>query len=365
MTPRIRSVDARTVRIPMRDPLATSLHTYAALEIVVVRMVADDGTTGFGEARESLQITGETTAGIVAAVNGLLGPAVTGTDPFDMAGLHHRMDAATTGNTAAKSAVDIAAHDIAGHLSGLPVSRLLGGAPRAPVASSKAVSVGTVDAVVAQARRFVADGFQTLKIKTGVDAEAELTAIRAVREAVGPEINLKLDANQGWSLPEATWFLERAVPCDILMVEQPLPAGDLAGAAALRRRVPIPVMLDESVHSPRDALDAIAANACDYVNIKLLKTGGLHPARAVNAICAATGVACQIGTLDSSIGSAAALHLVHACPNIRFAEINGPTRLEWDVARGFRIEHGWVAVGEGSGLGVTVDTALLDETAHD
>lgn len=359
MTTRIAAVEARTVRIPMRDPLATSLHTYATLDFVIVRMVADDGAEGHGEARESLHITGETGPGIVAAVSRLLGPAVTGADPFDMADLHRRMDAATAGNTAAKSAVDIAAHDLAGRLAGLPVSRLLGGAPRPPVASSKAVSVGTVDAMVAQAERFVADGFGTLKIKTGVDAAAELAAIWAIRTAVGPEVHLKLDANQGWSLAEAARFLDRAAAFDILMVEQPLPARDVAGAAALRRRVPIPVMLDEGVHSPRDALDAIAMGACDYVNIKLLKTGGLYPARAVNAVCEAGGVACQIGTLDSSVGSAAALHLVHACPNIRFAEINGPTRLAHDVARGFRVERGHAAVDEGPGLGVTVDAALL------
>ncbi len=357
---RVSEVRAWPIRIALRDPLTTSRKSYERIDGVLVRVVADDGTEGWGEARESPHVTGETQESVLGLVEGRLGEAVSGIDPFDLAEAHARMASAASRNTSAKSALDMALHDLAARLAGVSVSALLGGARRGPVASSKAVSVGTADRMVADAKRFAAAGFGTLKIKTGVDAGAELAAIAAVREAVGGGVRLKLDANQGWSLPEATRFLDAAEPFGIQMVEQPLAADDLAGHAELRRRTSIPVMLDESVHSPSDALRAIDRGAADYVNLKLLKTGGLAPARDVAALCAAAGVACQIGTFDTSIGSAAAVNLVHACPAIRFAEINGPTRLAEDVGTGFSVVDGNAVLGEGPGLGIEVDLARVE-----
>lgn len=359
MSAAVASVAVVPLRIAMTDPLATSLKAYEKLSTVVVRIEDTDGSAGYGEARDCTHITGETQTGMVAAIEGLLAPAIIGIDPFDLAEAHRRMDAAITGNSAAKSAVDIALHDLAGHQSGLTVSQLLGGAPRGPIASSKAVSVASADQMAAQSRQYVEAGFRTLKLKTGIDAAAEIEAIGRIRDEVGPDIRLKLDANQGWQLGEATRFLAAVEAFDILMVEQPLPSWDLAGAAELRKRTTIPVMLDEGVHSPRDALRAIELGAADLFNMKLLKTGGLRPATEIAAISAAAGLTCQIGTLDTSIGSAAAAHLVHACPAIGHAEINGPTRIASDVATGFRVENGYALLGDGPGLGLNVDDAMI------
>ena len=356
---KVSRISAQTLRLALGSPLTTSKRAYPFLEFVIVRIESDDGSVGWGEAHECVHITGETQVGILDAINNRLGPAITGIEPGDLEEAHRRMNAVMSRNTAAKSAVDIALHDLAGTMSSLPVSRLLGGGPRGPVASSKAVSVGATEAMVDEARTFVEDGFGTLKIKTGVDDSEELAAIAAIREMAGPAVHIKLDANQGWNLQQARRFLAAAERYDIQMVEQPLPAWDYSGHAELRRNTSIPVMMDESVHSPRDALRAIETGAADLINIKLVKTGGLAPARDLAAICAAAGMSCQIGTLDTSIGSAAALHLVHACPTIRFAEINGPTRLEKDVATGFAVENGNAILQAGPGLGIDVDTSAL------
>jgi len=353
----IARVSTQIARLALHEPLATSIRTYNHLDIVLVQVQSDDGSAGWGEARECRQITGETQAGIVEAVNSYLGPALIGLDPCDINEAHRRMDGVLFANTAAKSAIDMALHDLAGRLSGLPVCTLLGGGPGPPISSSKAVSVGDADSMVDAARRFSDAGFLTLKIKTGVDSECELNAIAAIRDAVGPDVHIKLDANQGWTLPQATDFLAAVQQYGIQMVEQPLAAWDLNGHAELRRRTPIPVMLDEGVHGPRDVLRALEADAADYINIKLIKTGGLAPARELAAICDAAGIMCQIGTLDSTIGSAAAAHLVHACRIIRFAEINGPSRMSSDVAEGFRIDNGHAIISGGPGLGIMV----LDE----
>jgi len=359
MSANVVRVTAHPLRIGMTDPLATSLKAYEALDSVIVRIEAADGTAGYGEARECVHITGETQPGVIAAIETVLSPAIAGLDPFDLCEAHRRMDAAIAGNSAAKSAIDIALHDLAGKQSGLAVSRLLGGGPRGPIASSKAVSVASADRMVAQARRFADAGFGTLKIKTGVDAAAEIAAIGLIRESVGPDIALKLDANQGWLLHQASRFLEAVERFDILMVEQPLPAWDFAGAAQLRSRTTIPVMLDEGVHSPRDALRAVDMAAADLINVKLLKSGGLKPATEIAAICATAGITCQVGTLDTSIGSAAAVHLVHACPVIAHAEINGPTRIAFDIATGFRVRNGYAILDDGPGLGLSVDEAAF------
>lgn len=357
----VARITATPMQLTLADPLATSKRTYGTLDIIIIRIDSTCGATGWGEAREGAHITGETLAGMCEAINSHLGPAVTSLEPGDLNEAHLRMNAAIIGNTAAKSAIDMALHDLAGKLAGLPVSRLLGGGPGSAIGSSKAVSIGSAEAMVAQASVFVAAGFRTLKLKTGLDETAERAAIGAVREAVGPDIKLKLDANQGWSLHQATRFLAAVEQHDIQMVEQPLTAWDMNGHAELRRRTPIPVMLDESVHGARDALRAIEAGAADMVNIKLIKTGGLMPARNLATLCDAAGIECQIGTLDTSIGSAAAAHLFHACPAIRFAEINGPTRLAQDLATGFEVKDGHAILSEGPGLGVHIDQPAIEE----
>lgn len=357
----VARITATPLHLTLADPLATSKRTYGTLDVIIIRIDSTCGATGWGEGREGTHITGETLAGMYEAINGQLAPVITGLEPGDLNQAHLRMNAAMIGNTAAKSAIDMALHDLAGKLAGLPVSRLLGGGPRGAIESSKAVSIGSAEAMVAQARAFVSAGFRTLKLKTGLDEAAERAAIGAIREAIGPDINLKLDANQGWSLHQATRFLAAVEQYDIQMVEQPLAAWDLNGHAELRRRTPIPIMLDEGVQGARDALRAIDAGAADMVNIKLIKTGGLMPARNLAALCDAADIACQIGTLDTSIGSAAAAHLVHACPVIRFAEINGPTRLARDLAAGFEVSNGHAILPEGPGLGIHVDQPAIEE----
>lgn len=359
MPPTITAVRAAAINAPLGDPLRTSRHDYSTIPYVFVKVTLSDGSQGIGEARESVQITGETSPSILQAVEHRLAPSIIGLEAGDMETIHARMGDTLAGNSAAKSAIDIAVYDALGHASGLSVSVLLGGAPSAAIPSSKAISVGPTAEMVAQAVRNVEAGFRTLKIKTGVDGAAEREAIAAIRSSVGPDIHLKLDANQAWSLQEAARFLDDVAGHDIQMIEQPLPAWDYNGSAELRRRTAIPVMLDEGVHSPQDAMKAISAGACDYINIKLVKTGGLFPAMKLLAVAESAGIVCQIGSLDTPVGSAAAIHLVHARKVLRFAEINGPTRLLHNYADGFSLVDGCADVEAGPGLGVTADLQAL------
>lgn len=360
----IKSITGNLIALETRESLRISTFEPGPAQVyLLVHLVLSDGTEGFGEGPEAPFITGETADTMVSAVNRHLSPKLIGRDALDVEDIHATMNRVlAVGNSTAKSAIDLALYDAIGKHLGLPVCRLLGGAPRGPVASSKAIGAGPVEEVMALAQRYLADGFKTVKIKTAVDAATELAAIRAIREAVGPDLHIKLDANQGWTYVEALSFLDKAAKYDIQMIEQPLPAGDLRGMAELRRRISMPLMLDESIHGPGDALRAIEIGACDYINIKLMKSGGLFPALAIAAVCEAAGVACQIGSLSTSIGTAAAIHLVHARSVLEFAEINWPSRLFSDVGTGFHLSQGSADVDPSPGLGITVDRGLFQST---
>lgn len=142
------------------------------------------------------------------------------------------------------------------------------------------------------------------------------------------------------------------------MCEQPLPAGDLAGAAELRRRTPVPILLDESIHGPEDALRAISAGACNHINIKLLKAGGLFPAARIAVVAEAGGIICQIGSLSTAIGSAAAVQLIHAHPVITLPEVIWPARLTASPDSGYDAEGERISIPATPGLGVTIDPVI-------
>jgi o-succinylbenzoate synthase len=359
MAEKIKSVRAHMVEIPLTKVFVTAKKQYDILKFCIAELRTQSGHTGFGETREVTQITGEVAESIMAVINTRLSPVLLGYDPFDIERLHTEMDKALLGNTAAKSAVDMALYDLMGHITGLPLYKLLGGHTRQKVTSSKAVGHDTLPKMLEEAKSLAGQGYKTLKLKTGIDPDAEIIMIREVRRTVGPDIHLKLDANQGWSLPEAVRVLRAVEDQQIQIVEQPLPAWDLKGSAELRRQVSQPIMLDEGIQSPHDAIRIIEAGAADMLNIKLAKTGGIYHALSIVNIAQAAGMACQIGTLDTSIGSAAAAHLTLAKANIHYAEINGPTRFSQDTASGLDFANGEVRVPARPGLGLRVDLSTL------
>jgi L-alanine-DL-glutamate epimerase-like enolase superfamily enzyme len=358
---KIKNITCRPERLIFESPFATSRQKYFSLKVVLVRAESDHGDIGWGEVRESKTVTGETQESILSSIRNFFSASLIGCDPLDLAEVHQRMNKQLIGNNAAKSAVDMAIHDLAGKISGLGVSSILGGGHKGPVNSSKAVSANATDKMVEEAIEFVKAGYKTIKIKTGVDHQSELLAIKEIRSSVGSSIKIKLDANQAWTLTEARNFLSEAEKFDIEMIEQPLPAHNIKGHAELRKSISIPVMLDESIHCSIDLLNVIEKNATDYVNIKLLKTGGLTPAKELASLCSAAGIQCQIGSLDSSIGSAAAVNLVHSCPIIKYAEINGPSRFKNDFASGFRNINGQAVLDISSGLGIKMTLKETDD----
>ncbi|MFN8515030.1 MAG: enolase C-terminal domain-like protein [Chloroflexia bacterium] len=204
------------------------------------------------------------------------------------------------------------------------------------------------EAMAEDARRHVADGFRTVKLKVGQaeDLPLDVARVAAVRAAVGPGVAIKIDVNQGWRTPgTAIRAIRQLVPFDPAYVEQPVDQRDLEGLAEVRRACGVPIMADEAIHGAHDALRAVGLRACDLMNIKLMKCGGLLGALAINAIAETAGIGCQVGTMvESAVASAAGLHLALALHNVQTVEMGAA-----DAGERPRAAAGLLSPGPGDG----------------
>lgn len=320
--------DVHRFRFGLAKPFTIALGTTREKEEIVIRLEDSAGHIGWGEGSPSPLILASTPDTVVAALD-LLIPGILGEDPRRLSHLVDRMDRLLAGNGPAKAAVDIALHDLVGQVYGEPLWRLLGGFRAEPVDTDFTVSIESPAAMAQEARELVAAGFRTIKIKVGEDPKVDLERVRQIRETVGGDIGLRIDANQGWTRAEAIWALTRMAEYDIQFVEQPVAAHDIEGLAWVRQRSPIPAMADESVHSPHDAWQVIRAGAADYINIKLMKAGGLLRAKEIATICRAAGVPNMIGGMvESNLSATAAVHFALAEGNVIFRDLDLGVRPE-------------------------------------
>ncbi|MDL4775407.1 MULTISPECIES: mandelate racemase/muconate lactonizing enzyme family protein [Thermomonosporaceae] len=355
---RIVRIGTRVVRAPYRRPFQISSGVSTELISLVAEVETADGAIGVGETSPMTAYTGETLAGVAAAVEGHLAPALIGRDPLDLAGAHLAMDAALRGQRVAKAALDIALYDLAGRVAGWPVHVLLGGRVRDRVPIAWVVGLGTLDEMAEEAARYAGLGFRHIKVKGGEDPARDLETVRAVRAALPPDAELALDANEGYDASTALPALIRMADAGLSLLEQPVPHWDLAGMARLRERVGIRVMADESVQSAQDAMEIVRRGAADVLNIKVLKVGGLYRALRVAAVAEAAGLAVKIGSMpELGVATLAALHLAAALPGATVpADLVGPlmVRDEPLAPAAFARADGWVAVPDAPGLGHAV-----------
>jgi L-alanine-DL-glutamate epimerase-like enolase superfamily enzyme len=360
---RITGVEIIPIKLPLLEPFVVSYGTFPNLATVLVRLESDGGLTGWGEGTPDPHVTGETFEGVAATLRHLA-PALLGRNPLDRSTAMRLLESRVAGVPTAKAALDIALHDLAGHVAGLPVWALLGGRAREALSISRVISLKSPEEMAIDATRHVAAGFGTVKLKVGDahDIRGDVRRVGAVREAVGPDIAIKIDVNGGWRTPGTAIGAARSIaPYEPEYVEQPVDRRDLEGMAEVRRLSGVPVMADEAVLSAHDALRAVRLRACDLINIKLMKCGGLLAALTLDAVAETAGVGCQIGTMvESSVASAAGLHLALALHNAATVEMGGPIMLAEDVS-GLRAyyERDRVTVPDGPGLAVEPDEAIL------
>lgn len=352
---RITEVRLGRISVPLRVPFKTALRRVDSVEDVVVQVIADNGLVGWGEAPPTAAITGDTSDAIVGAVRDYIAPRLVGRDAEDLQGCAAAVQGALVHNGSAKAAVDIALWDLYGKSLGVPVYRMLGG-NRRQITTDITISVNDPEEMARDAREAVRRGYDTLKVKVGVNPALDAERLSAVRKAAGPHVRLRIDANQAWRPREAVRILNemQARGLGLELVEQPVAAQDLEGLAYVTRHSDVPVLADESVFSPRDALTVMQTHAADLVNIKLMKCGGLTNALRIASAAEIYGVECMLGCmLEAKISVNAAVHLACARDIITKIDLDGPVLCSEDpVLGGAVFDEKTVTVSDGAGLGI-------------
>ena len=353
---KITDIKIGRISVPLITPFKTALRTATSVDDIIVEVHTDDGHVGFGEAPPTGVITGDTAGAIVGALRAHIIPSLIGQDIANLERILRTLDSCVLHNTSAKAAVDMAVYDLFGQMLGVPVHRLLGGF-RQQIATDITISVNSPEEMERDALAAVARGFRTLKIKVGKDVALDVRRISAIRDAVGRDIQVRIDPNQGWSPKEAVRALTvmEDAGLDLELVEQPVAAHDIDGLKFVTDRTSILVAADEAVFSRRDAIEILQRRAADLVNIKLMKTGGLRNALAICDLAETYGVECMIGCmLEAKVSVTAAVHLAAAKQVITKVDLDGPVLCSEDPVEGGAVFDGrLITLTEEPGLGIT------------
>jgi L-alanine-DL-glutamate epimerase-like enolase superfamily enzyme len=361
---RITGVDIFQGTIPMLEPFRISLGLITEASFLFVRIRSGGGVYGWGEATPISQITGDTQA-INAAAAADLAKLVLGEDAIDIEGRVADMSRFLAFNSSVRGAFDVALYDHAAKVAGLPLFAFLGGGNRR-LETDVTIGIGEPEGMAATALKLKQSGVSAIKVKLGTTADEDVRRIDAIRAAIGEDLPLRVDANQGWDFPTAVTVLRRLDSSGIEYCEQPIAHWNYDGFRRLRERVSIPIMADESVFDHHDAFKLAAGGCCDFMNIKLAKSAGIHTALRINAVAEASGAKCMLGCmLETRLGLTAAAHLVSARPNIRYVDLDSHLQLKEDpIVGGAGWEGSAIVLPDGPGIGADIDPAFLERCEH-
>ena len=349
---KITRCEVWSVTMRLTQPYSIAYDDVDSAINVFLRVDTDRGISGFGCAAPDPHVTGEAPEEVLAALTAVAGPAIVGSDPLRHAMLMERLRKELTSKPSARAAIDMALFDILGKVAGLPVWRLLGGY-RSRIRTSATVGILPEAETVTTAQHLVSSGFRCLKLKGGRDVDDDIVRVLKVREAVGSAIELRFDANQGYTVEQSLRFVEATRPARLELIEQPTPQGEVDLLGRVTQQVQIPVMADESLLTLRDAFRLARRDLVDMVNVKLMKVGGIAEAIQINAVARAASLEVMVGCMDeAALGIAAGLHFALARPNVAYADLDGHLDLLDDPTAGaVRLEAGTLIASERPGLG--------------
>ena len=365
---KITQVETIPVRIPIHPDRAIrgSLGAHTVSPFLLVKIQTDEGIVGLGEVSCTPIWSGEDQVTAAHFIREYLAPALQGNDPLQIERLTAKCRQRLAANPFTRAGIEMALWDILGKAAGLPLYRLWGGPVRDFVPTKFSVSGLEPAKAASLAAWAVEKGFRAMKVKVGIDPEGDVARVRAVREAIGPNIRLGVDANGGWSPRVAIQTIRRMYEFDIYFAEQPVSPVDPSWMADVRSQVNIPIMADESVNSPQDAMGLARTGAADVLSLYVGKGGGVSAARKIAAVAEAAGLACTVGSnLEMGVASAAMIHLAMATPAVNAEEfpcdILGPFFYEGDLlAEPLPIEAGKASPFERPGLGVELDEQKVE-----
>ncbi len=347
--------------IPLKEPFKISLGILTHASNVIVRITTTNGLVGFGECSPFMSINGES-IDTCFVVGQYLASALKGQDPLDIAACAGTMNKVIYGNNSIKSAFDIALYDIAAKNAGVPLYAFLGGDNTKEIFTDYTVSIDEPKKMAADALKIKEAGFQVIKVKLGQAIALDLERIRGIRAAVGPDIPVRIDANQGWDTASAIELLEQLHPYNIQHCEEPIPRWDFMSLPTIRKASPIPIMADESCCDHHDAQRLVDLNACDLFNVKLGKSGGIFDALKIAAIAERANINIQVGGfLESRLAFTAAAHFSLASKQVTYFDFDTPLMFTEDpVTSGIAYDkNGKVSVPVEPGLGAAFDDGYL------
>lgn len=379
---RILSLSTVLVQLPTRREHKWTGLTEPIGRYILTKMTDEDGRVGWGEAAalkdwggEFGRYFGESAEIVELVVERYLAPAVKGLDPANIVELHARMDAVIKGYPYAKAAVEFAAYDLAGKRLGVPVHTLLGGCVRRQVPVTHSIGLISIEEAEKEAAQVAAEGFRTIKIKIGVDPKRDIEIVRAVRAAVGSDVDICVDANEGYKTPgEAVLILRQMEQYRLKYAEQPCMG--IERIAEVARAIDTPVMADESAWNAHDAIQIAEQHAIDIVSIYTTKPGGLYRALEVAAVCRAAGIVCNVnGSIETGVGNLANVQFAAAAPAVTLSCVVpvstpaehqkgriGGTYYKDDLIREPMVfADGAIEVPTAPGMGIPVDEAKIEK----
>lgn len=350
----IKNIEVFEILVPLVTPFKTALRTIEAVNDIVVKVISDTDKIGYGEAAPTAVITGETKESIKSAIINYIKPAVIGLEIDDLEIIMEKINSCIFKNNSAKAAVDMAIYDLYSKKLNSPLYKILGGY-RNEITTDITISANPIDQMVMDSLKAVREGFNILKIKVGKEGEKDIERIAQIRKAVGANIRLRIDANQGWTSKQAVKIIRAFEEKDlnIDLVEQPVKYWDIDGMKYVTQNTYTKILADESVFSPQDAVNIIQKGAADLINIKLMKTGGIYNALKICDIAEACNVECMIGCmLESKISVSSAANLGAARKIITMVDLDGPALCKSDPISGGPIFNGSnIKMSEKFGIG--------------
>ncbi|WP_372996598.1 dipeptide epimerase [Lutispora sp.] len=351
---KITDIRLGMISVPLIVPFKTALRSVNSVEDVVIEIHTDTGHVGYGEAPPTGAITGDTTGAIIGAINDHIKKVLIGRDVDDFENIIKAMNGSIVKNTSAKAAADMALWDLYGQLYNIPVYKMLGGS-RKSIETDITISVNSPEEMARDAVSAIKRGYNCLKVKVGSNPELDVARLSAVRE-VAPDVLIRIDANQAWSPKQAVRILNQMQEkgLDIEFVEQPVKGHDFEGLKYVTQNSYVPVMADESVFSPLDALKIMQMRAADLINIKLMKCGGITNALQIASAAEIYGIECMIGCmLEAKISVNAAVHLACAKQIITKVDLDGPVLCSEDpIIGGAVFNEKDITVSDEPGLGI-------------
>lgn len=353
---KIRAIKIGKVSIPLKKPFKTALRQVNSAEDIIIKVVTDTDEIGYGNAPPTAVITGDSQDSVIAAIRDTIGPKLIGMDIDNMEMIMSIIDNSMVHNNSAKAALDIAIYDLFGKLYHIPLYKLFGGYCQT-ITTDLTISVNSPEEMVRDSLEAVGEGYAELKLKVGTDAAMDIKRVQAIRQAVGSNIKLRLDANQGWMPKEAVRTIRRFedMGLDIELIEQPVKGNDFYGLKYVTDHVDTDIMADESAFGTHEVFQLLEMRACDLINIKLMKAGGLHNALKIAGLAEAMGIQCMMGCmLESKVGITAAASIAAGKRIVTRSDLDTAMLLAEDpVIGGVSFDKNQLIIPDVPGLGIT------------